>query len=211
LYTSLGFVGHVCLDEGMLILQVTCASASLSCLDDMKFPFVLLDECCQMTEPNALLPIARFVSLTDLQRKKKPRPDFRATSLFLSAIQSSSTQRYLEATLTMLTGLSKPFLTGLHCVSRPKPSKPCRLSIAGMEPIFLRTQYRCHPAITAIANDLFYEGRVRSALILCTKNSQASDREWSGGGPKGIHGSPALGAAVRQCSAGKGFYFFWSA
>ena len=25
----------------------------------MAFPFVILDECCQMTEPNALLPIAR--------------------------------------------------------------------------------------------------------------------------------------------------------
>ena len=41
------------------VVGVTCASASLNCLDDMKFPLVLLDECCQMTEPNALLPMAR--------------------------------------------------------------------------------------------------------------------------------------------------------
>ena len=41
------------------VVGVTCASASLNCLDGMKFPLVLLDECCQMTEPNALLPMAR--------------------------------------------------------------------------------------------------------------------------------------------------------
>ena len=43
-------------------LQATCASSALGCLDGMKFPFVLLDECCQMTEPTALLPITRHAA-----------------------------------------------------------------------------------------------------------------------------------------------------
>uniref|UniRef100_A0A8C3J5I7 5'-3' DNA helicase ZGRF1 n=1 Tax=Calidris pygmaea TaxID=425635 RepID=A0A8C3J5I7_9CHAR len=30
----------------------------------------------------------------------------------------------------------------------------------GHKPILLRTQYRCHPAISAVANELFYEGHL---------------------------------------------------
>ncbi|ELR18662.1 uncharacterized protein ACA1_393280 [Acanthamoeba castellanii str. Neff] len=35
-----------------------------------------------------------------------------------------------------------------------------RLSTIGFPPIMLRTQYRCHPAISGIANRLFYEGKL---------------------------------------------------
>ncbi|XP_036892218.1 protein ZGRF1-like [Sturnira hondurensis] len=34
----------------------------------------------------------------------------------------------------------------------------------GHKPIVLRTQYRCHPAITAVANDLFYGGTLRNGV-----------------------------------------------
>ena len=48
-----------------------------------------------------------------------------------------------------------------------------RLALGGVSPIPLRTQYRCHPNISAVANDLFYEGKLldgvkvqeRAALI----------------------------------------------
>uniref|UniRef100_A0A663MJW4 5'-3' DNA helicase ZGRF1 n=2 Tax=Athene cunicularia TaxID=194338 RepID=A0A663MJW4_ATHCN len=34
----------------------------------------------------------------------------------------------------------------------------------GHKPILLRTQYRCHPAISAIANELFYEGNLTDGV-----------------------------------------------
>lgn len=34
----------------------------------------------------------------------------------------------------------------------------------GHKPIQLRTQYRCHPVISAIANDLFYEGNLVNGI-----------------------------------------------
>ncbi|EDL12262.1 mCG20248 [Mus musculus] len=34
----------------------------------------------------------------------------------------------------------------------------------GHKPVLLRTQYRCHPAISAIANDLFYEGSLVNGI-----------------------------------------------
>nr|XP_014353426.1 PREDICTED: protein ZGRF1 [Latimeria chalumnae] len=34
----------------------------------------------------------------------------------------------------------------------------------GHQAVLLRTQYRCHPAISAIANDLFYEGRLLDGI-----------------------------------------------
>uniref|UniRef100_A0A8C5L682 5'-3' DNA helicase ZGRF1 n=1 Tax=Jaculus jaculus TaxID=51337 RepID=A0A8C5L682_JACJA len=34
----------------------------------------------------------------------------------------------------------------------------------GHKPILLRTQYRCHPAISAIANDMFYEGNLMNGI-----------------------------------------------
>ncbi len=40
--------------------KVTCAASSFPCLEGMLFPVLLLDECCQMTEPSALMPMARF-------------------------------------------------------------------------------------------------------------------------------------------------------
>ncbi|XP_078222802.1 5'-3' DNA helicase ZGRF1 isoform X16 [Callithrix jacchus] len=34
----------------------------------------------------------------------------------------------------------------------------------GHKPVLLRTQYRCHPAISAIANDMFYEGNLMNGV-----------------------------------------------
>lgn len=43
----------------------------------------------------------------------------------------------------------------------PFPSHAlCAVTLQGHEPVLLRTQYRCHPAISAVANELFYEGHL---------------------------------------------------
>ena len=41
------------------VVGVTCAACPFPCMNDLKFPVVVLDECSQITEPASLLPIAR--------------------------------------------------------------------------------------------------------------------------------------------------------
>ncbi|XP_020743597.2 5'-3' DNA helicase ZGRF1 isoform X6 [Odocoileus virginianus] len=43
------------------VVGVTCAACPFPCMNDLKFPVVVLDECSQMTEPASLLPIARVL------------------------------------------------------------------------------------------------------------------------------------------------------
>jgi hypothetical protein len=39
-----------------------------------------------------------------------------------------------------------------------------------MDPIILRTQYRCHPAISKVSNDLFYDNQVGfGGLSVCSR------------------------------------------
>ncbi|CAJ0967300.1 unnamed protein product, partial [Ranitomeya imitator] len=40
------------------VVGATCAACPFTCLSNLKFPVVILDECSQMTEPSSLLPIA---------------------------------------------------------------------------------------------------------------------------------------------------------
>lgn len=42
------------------VVGATCAACPFPCLNNVKFPVVMLDECSQMTEPASLLPIARY-------------------------------------------------------------------------------------------------------------------------------------------------------
>ncbi|CAI5784490.1 protein ZGRF1 isoform X1 [Podarcis lilfordi] len=44
------------------VVGATCAACPFSCMKNLKFPIVILDECSQMTEPASLLPIARDMS-----------------------------------------------------------------------------------------------------------------------------------------------------
>jgi superfamily I DNA and/or RNA helicase len=39
-----------------------------------------------------------------------------------------------------------------------------RLSRCGLEPIMLKTQYRCHPVISRIASNLFYDGKLLDGI-----------------------------------------------
>ncbi|XP_010145146.1 PREDICTED: protein ZGRF1-like [Eurypyga helias] len=90
----------------------------------------MLDECSQMTEPAALLPIARFQceKLVLVGDPKQLPPTIQGSE--------SIHEHGLEQTLFD------------------------RLCLMGHQRVLLRTQYRCHPAISAIANKLFYEGNL---------------------------------------------------
>ncbi|NXS52288.1 ZGRF1 protein, partial [Brachypteracias leptosomus] len=112
------------------VVGVTCAACPFPCLSALKFPVVMLDECSQMTEPASLLPIARF-QCEKLVLVGDPKQ-------LPPTIQGSESvhEKGLEQTLFD------------------------RLCLMGHKPVLLRTQYRCHPAISAIANELFYEGNL---------------------------------------------------
>ncbi|NXV24054.1 ZGRF1 protein, partial [Cepphus grylle] len=112
------------------VIGATCAACPFPCLNTLKFPVVMLDECSQMTEPASLLPIARFQceKLVLVGDPKQLPPTVQGSE--------SIHEQGLEQTLFD------------------------RLCLMGHQPILLRTQYRCHPAISAIANELFYEGHL---------------------------------------------------
>ncbi|NXH16506.1 ZGRF1 protein, partial [Bucco capensis] len=112
------------------VVGVTCAACPFPCLNALKFPVVMLDECSQMTEPASLLPIARFQceKLVLVGDPKQLSPTIQGSE--------SIHEKGLEQTLFD------------------------RLCLMGHTPVLLRTQYRCHPAISAIANELFYEGKL---------------------------------------------------
>ncbi|XP_074084787.1 5'-3' DNA helicase ZGRF1 isoform X9 [Macrotis lagotis] len=116
------------------VVGVTCAACPFPCMNNLKFPVVILDECSQMTEPASLLPIARFdcEKLVLVGDPKQLPPTIQGSE---SAHDSGLEQTLFD-----------------------------RLCLMGHEAILLRTQYRCHPAISAIANDLFYEGNLKNGI-----------------------------------------------
>jgi len=118
-----------------LVVGVTCAASVFPCLDNLAFKVHLLDECCQMTEPLSMLPIARF-SCEKLILVGDPK-------------QLSPTIQGSEA--SNMNGLERTLFD--------------RLTQRGMHPIMLRTQYRCHPMISAIPNVLFYKGELRDGVL----------------------------------------------
>lgn len=118
------------------VVGVTCAASTFACLDGLQFPLVILDECCQMTEPSALLPLARFCCqrLALVGDPKQLSPTLPGGS--------PSHKQGLEQTMFQ------------------------RLMALGVEPIVLRTQYRCHPQIAAMSNTMFYGGRLMDGVTV---------------------------------------------
>ncbi|KAG9480231.1 hypothetical protein GDO78_011972 [Eleutherodactylus coqui] len=116
------------------VVGATCAACPFPCLRNLKFPVVILDECSQITEPASLLPIARF-QCEKLILVGDPK-------------QLSPTIQGSEAAHEC--GLEQTLFS--------------RLCLMGHQAVMLRTQYRCHPAISIIANELFYEGNLLNGV-----------------------------------------------
>ncbi|KAF4802746.1 protein ZGRF1 isoform X4 [Turdus rufiventris] len=127
------------------VVGVTCAACPFPCLNALRFPVVMLDECSQMTEPASLLPIARFQceKLVLVGDPKQLPPTIQGSE--------SVHEQGLEQTLFD------------------------RLCLMGHDPILLRTQYRCHPALSAIANELFYDGNLIDGI---SEEDRAPLLEW---------------------------------
>ncbi|XP_054846196.1 protein ZGRF1 [Eublepharis macularius] len=122
------------------VVGVTCAACPFPCMKNLKFPVVVLDECSQMTEPASLLPIARF-GCEKLILVGDPKQ-------LPPTIQGSESAHD--------NGLEQTLFD--------------RLCLMGHEPVLLRTQYRCHPAISAISNNLFYGGNLLDGVSDMDRN-----------------------------------------
>ncbi|KAM8764493.1 5'-3' DNA helicase ZGRF1-like [Rhynchonycteris naso] len=116
------------------VVGVTCAACPFPCMDGLQFPVVVLDESSQMTEPTSLLPIARF----------------ECEKLILVGDPKQLPPTIQGSDAAHENGLEQTLFD--------------RLCLMGHKPVLLRTQYRCHPAISAIANDLFYGGGLRNGV-----------------------------------------------
>ncbi|OWK55275.1 Protein ZGRF1 [Lonchura striata] len=117
------------------VVGVTCAACPFPCLNALRFPVVMLDECSQMTEPASLLPIARFqcekLVLVGDPRQLPP------------TIQGSESVHGQGLEQTLFDRL---------CL-----------------------MYRCHPALSAIANELFYDGNLIDGI---SEEDRAPLLEW---------------------------------
>ncbi|KAJ3212193.1 hypothetical protein HDU67_003970 [Dinochytrium kinnereticum] len=115
-----------------LVIGVTCLSTPSEILENITGTILILDECSQMTEPLSLLPITKFKT--------------RFALLIGDPKQLSPT-------------LPSDSLYPLFSLDRTLFE---RLAQLGITPTLLRTQYRCHPKIGNLANELFYDRKLRN-------------------------------------------------
>uniref|UniRef100_UPI00398E7E4D 5'-3' DNA helicase ZGRF1-like isoform X2 n=1 Tax=Pristiophorus japonicus TaxID=55135 RepID=UPI00398E7E4D len=122
------------------VVGTTCAACPFQCMNNLSFPLVLLDECSQITEPASLLPIARF-GCEKLILVGDPKQ-------LPPTIQGSESAHDAGLEQTLFD----------------------RMCLMGYNPIMLRTQYRCHPTISAITNELFYDGNLIDGISALNLN-----------------------------------------
>ena len=120
------------------VVGVTCLATSFEMMSDFHANLVILDECSQMTEPTSMLPIVRFG----------------AERLLLVGDP-------LQLPPTITTQCNKG-ASGLDFTFFERMAK------TDVIPILLGIQYRCHPLIGSLSNELFYKG-------LLTHGPQTSD------------------------------------
>jgi hypothetical protein len=111
------------------VVGVTCAATAFQVLQGNRFPILILDESSQCLEPLALLPLSRFSS----QKLIAVGDPLQLPPTLVGASSNEDYPNTLEKTLFI------------------------RLSNVGFEPTMLRTQYRCHPRISALPNQMFYD------------------------------------------------------
>ncbi|KAI8804666.1 AAA domain-containing protein [Cladochytrium replicatum] len=135
------------------VIGVTCAATTFVSIRDINAGVLILDECSQMPEPISMLPIVRFNSQKIVMI---------GDPLQLGPILTSTPQ----------SGGGNGMANGGWGLERTLFE---RTAEAGLKPIFLRTQYRCHPYISRMANVLFYGG-VLSDGFNCEENPQPFDQ-----------------------------------
>ena len=145
------------------VVGVTCYSSSHEDLKNMEFSVVVLDECSQMTEPSSLLPVVQSRCKT-LVAVGDP--------LQLSPVVADVPESNRSKANVTRNPLKRTLFS--------------RLSDAGHSKVTLRTQYRLHPALSAVPNKCFYDGVLidgigasdRTSLIRLTTGGVLSPIVW---------------------------------
>ena len=150
------------------VVGATCAATGLACMQGLKFDFVLLDECSQLTEPASLLPLyrlgcERLIAVGDPMQLPPtlatPPPGFAA------AYAANASAAFAAHSSTSRAGGAPAAAPGLPAGGAGLSLTLFeRLARCGLEPVMLRAQYRCHPTISALASHLFYGGRLVDGL-----------------------------------------------
>jgi len=119
--------------ESATVVGATCIASTFPILKTSQFDIVILDECSQIPEPLSLLPTSKFGSSAFI---------LVGDPLQLPPqLRSKSKSDELET-----EGLGSAMFS--------------RLTQLGYNSSLLRTQYRLHPSLSAIPNELFYSGRL---------------------------------------------------
>jgi hypothetical protein len=134
------------------VVATTAASCANDCLRDSTFALVVLDEASQITEPAFVAAVSSFgcetlVAVGD-PKQLGPVVENDGSSVFRNDANDESRKG--------------------SALSRSR-SLFARLAEAGHAPTLLRAQYRCHPALSAVANACFYGGALEDGV-------QVSDR-----------------------------------
>ncbi|KAG2186618.1 hypothetical protein INT44_002842, partial [Umbelopsis vinacea] len=114
------------------VIGTTCVASVFEIFNDLTVPLILLDEASQIMEPMAMVSITKFF----------------ADRLILIGDP-------LQLPPTLVTPC-EPDIVGKGI----EKTLFDRCAEMGIPPIMLRTQYRCHPKISRLSNNLFYERRL---------------------------------------------------
>jgi len=113
-----------------IIVGSTCIATTFETFSTLSFPIVILDEVSQQIEPLSLLPL---------------RLGCKSAVLVGDPLQLSPNISFSNAR-EKGTGLERTLFDRMSIIDHPKRH--------------LFIQYRCHPDICKIVNDLFYEGKI---------------------------------------------------
>ncbi len=132
------------------VLGVTAAAACFSALENKQFAICIMDEASQMTEPLSLLAMGKFrvERLLCCGDPQQLPPTLTSPCISKGNI---NTKDYQDPVLL------KPLFT--------------RLTEIGFKAIVLRTQYRCHPVLSKLANKLFYDNQLLDGVSISERKS----------------------------------------
>ncbi|KAG2225014.1 hypothetical protein INT45_003214 [Circinella minor] len=124
--------------QNMDVVGTTCMASTFDIFGNTSFSLALVDEASQLTEPMSMVPLTRF-GCSRLIMIGDP-------------LQLPPTVSTTAEEEKIGQGLDKTLFD--------------RLTEIGHRTIMLRTQYRCHPAISSISNHLFYSRQLQDGITV---------------------------------------------
>ncbi|GLJ16316.1 hypothetical protein SUGI_0275470 [Cryptomeria japonica] len=144
------------------VVGVTCYSTINPILKGNKFQICILDECAQIPEPLSLLPLSQFgcLKLIAVGDPTQLPPALLGGSDLCDSKNTETTGDGIRHGKNFSFERYENESEGSASFHDLRRSLFVRLVEMGYEPIMLRTQYRCHPRLIHVPNELFYGGRI---------------------------------------------------